>query len=47
MDWLKGLFSKKRVPTRKGRIAYVREQGDGPWGRCDWVPPTRRGQAYF
>lgn len=24
-----------------------RENGDGPWGKCDWTPPVRRGQAYF
>jgi dipeptidyl aminopeptidase/acylaminoacyl peptidase len=47
MDWLKGLFSGKRTPTKRGRIAYIRESGDGPWGKCDWVPPIRPGQAYF
>jgi dipeptidyl aminopeptidase/acylaminoacyl peptidase len=47
MDWLKGLFSGKRAPTRKGRVAYIREQGDGPWGKCDWTPPIKPGQAYF
>jgi len=47
LDWLKGLFSGKRVPTKRGRIAYIRESGDGPWGKCDWVPPIRPGQAYF
>jgi dipeptidyl aminopeptidase/acylaminoacyl peptidase len=47
MDWLKGLFSGKRVPTKRGRIAYIRENGDGPWGKCDWTPPIKPGQAYF
>jgi dipeptidyl aminopeptidase/acylaminoacyl peptidase len=47
MDWLKGLFSGKRVPTKRGRIAYIRENGDGPWGKCDWTPPINPGQAYF
>ncbi len=47
MDWLKGLFSGKRLPTRRGRIAYVRENGDGPWGKAEWVPPIKPGQAYF
>jgi dipeptidyl aminopeptidase/acylaminoacyl peptidase len=47
MDWLKGLFSGKRNPTKRGRIAYIREQGDGPWGKCDWTPPIKPGQAYF
>jgi dipeptidyl aminopeptidase/acylaminoacyl peptidase len=47
MDWLKGVFSGKRLPTKRGRIAYIRESGDGPWGKCDWQPPIRTGQAYF
>jgi len=47
MDWLKGLFSGKRVPTKRGRIAYIRESGDGPWGKCEWIPPIKSGQAYF
>jgi pimeloyl-ACP methyl ester carboxylesterase len=47
MDWLKGVFSGKRLPTKRGRIAYIRESGDGPWGKADWVPPIKRGQAYF
>jgi dipeptidyl aminopeptidase/acylaminoacyl peptidase len=47
LDWLKGLFSGKRVPTKRGRIAYIREGGDGPWGKCDWTPPIKPGQAYF
>jgi len=47
LDWLKGLFSGKRTPTKRGRIAYIREGGDGPWGKCDWTPPIKPGQAYF
>jgi dipeptidyl aminopeptidase/acylaminoacyl peptidase len=47
LDWLKALFSKKMTPKKSGRIAYVKENGDGPWGDCDWTPPIRRGQAYF
>jgi pimeloyl-ACP methyl ester carboxylesterase len=47
LDWLQGLFSGKRKPTRAGRIAYIKEAGDGPWGRCDWEPPIKPGQAYF
>ena len=46
-DWLQALFSGKRVPPLKGRIAYVREHGDGPWDECDWNPPIAPGQAYF
>jgi pimeloyl-ACP methyl ester carboxylesterase len=47
LDWLQALFSKKLKLSRKGRIAYVKENGDGPWGNCDWAPPIKRGQAYF
>jgi len=47
LDWLKGLFSGKRVPTKRGRVAYIREGGDGPWGRCEWNPPIKPGEAYF
>ena len=47
MDWLKLTFSGKRKPTKRGRIAYIKEGGDGPWGRCDWTPPIKPGQAYF
>ena len=45
MNWLKGLFPGKRLPTRRGRIAYVRENGDGPWGKSEWTPPIGPGQA--
>jgi hypothetical protein len=47
MDWLKGLFTGKRVPKKAGRIAYIEEHGDGPWSACEWQPPVRPGQAYF
>ncbi len=47
LDWLQALFSKKMTPKKSGRIAYVAENGDGPWGDCEWVPPIKRGQAYF
>jgi len=47
LDWLKALFSKKMTPKKSGRIAYVKENGDGPWGNCEWTPPIKRGQAYF
>jgi dipeptidyl aminopeptidase/acylaminoacyl peptidase len=47
LDWLQGLFSGKSVPKKKGRIAYVRENGDGPFGDCEWTPPIGKGQAYF
>ncbi|MDO8595861.1 MAG: alpha/beta fold hydrolase [Sulfuricaulis sp.] len=47
LDWLKALFSGQRVPKKRGRIAYIKENGDGPWGDCEWTPPIKRGQAYF
>ncbi len=47
LDWLQALFSKKMTPKKSGRIAYVAENGDGPWGDCEWTPPIKRGQAYF
>ncbi len=47
LDWLQALFSGKRVPGKQGRISYVREHGDGPWGECEWTPPIKPGQAYF
>jgi pimeloyl-ACP methyl ester carboxylesterase len=47
LDWLRALFSGKRMPTKRGRIAYIRENGDGPWGNCEWTPPIAPGQAYF
>ncbi|MCC7484526.1 MAG: alpha/beta fold hydrolase [Burkholderiales bacterium] len=47
MDWLNLLFTGKRTPTKRGAVKYVREHGDGPWGRCDWTPPVKAGQAYF
>ena len=30
-----------------GRIAYIKESGDGPWGDCEWTPTVKPGQAYF
>ena len=47
LDWLRAFFDKKLKPSKKGRIAYVPENGDGPWGDCEWTPPIKRGQAYF
>ncbi len=47
LDWLHALFTKKLTPKKAGRIAYVKENGDGPWGNCEWTPPITRGQAYF
>jgi hypothetical protein len=47
LDWLQGVFSGKRMPRKPGRVAYIKEHGDGPWGKCEWTPPIKRGQAYF
>ena len=47
LDWLQGVFSGKRTPTKKGKILYVKENGDGPWGNCEWKPPIGPGEAYF
>jgi dipeptidyl aminopeptidase/acylaminoacyl peptidase len=47
LDWLQGVFSGSHTLSKKGRIAYVRETGDGPFGNCEWSPPIRAGQAYF
>lgn len=47
VDWLAGVLAGKIVPTKEGRIAYVKENGDGPWGKCEWTPPIKAGQAYF
>jgi dipeptidyl aminopeptidase/acylaminoacyl peptidase len=47
MDWLRAFFSGKRALTARGRIAYIRESGDGPWGDCEWTPAVKPGQAYF
>jgi len=47
LDWLQALFSGRRKPKKAGRIAYIRENGDGPWGNCEWTPPIKPGQAYF
>jgi dipeptidyl aminopeptidase/acylaminoacyl peptidase len=46
MDWLTVALGKG-VPSGHRRIAYVRQHGDGPFGDCDWTPPTGPGQAYF
>jgi hypothetical protein len=47
LDWLSALFSGKRVPSTQGRIAYIKESGEGPWSPCDWTPPVGGGKPYF
>lgn len=46
-DWLEGALSKPGLKKNHRRRAYIRVDGDGPWGRCDWIPPVKSGQAYF
>jgi hypothetical protein len=47
LDWLQMTLMGTKLSKRHKRIAYVREHGDGPFGKCDWTPPIGRGQAYF
>lgn len=47
LDWISGVLSGRLTPTQQGRVAYVRESGDGPWGECDWTPTIKPGEAYF
>jgi dipeptidyl aminopeptidase/acylaminoacyl peptidase len=45
LDWLhRALFEGK---VNDDRIAYVKENGDGPFGDCEWTPPVEPGQTYF
>jgi dipeptidyl aminopeptidase/acylaminoacyl peptidase len=46
-DWLGNVLMGKGLPRRHSRIAYIKENGDGPWGDCEWTPPVKAGQAYF
>ena len=45
-DWL-NVALNKGLPQRHRRIAYIKENGDGPWGKCEWTPTVKPGQAYF
>ena len=42
-----GALTGRGLPARHRRIAYIREAGDGPWGKCEWTPTVKPGQAYF
>jgi dipeptidyl aminopeptidase/acylaminoacyl peptidase len=46
-DWLHEVLVGRGLPKRHSRICYIRENGDGPWGKCEWTPPVKAGQAYF
>jgi dipeptidyl aminopeptidase/acylaminoacyl peptidase len=45
-DWL-NVALNQGLPQRHRRIAYIRENGDGPWGECEWTPTVKPGEAYF
>jgi dipeptidyl aminopeptidase/acylaminoacyl peptidase len=47
LDWLQGVLSKKASPTKAGRIAYIPENGTGPWSDCNWESPTTPPHPYF
>ena len=46
LDWL-GVVLGKGLAADHRRIAYLRQNGDGPWGDGDWTPPVKPGQRYF
>ncbi len=45
LDWLHRTLIEGKV--NEDRIAYVKENGDGPFGECEWTPPVGPGQVYF
>src|ERR1700730_2973896 len=47
LDWIQGVFTRCRSPTKQGRIAYIKEHGMGPWSDCEWTPPVGPTQAYL
>ncbi len=47
LDWLQLALTGEGLAPTHDRVAYVRENGDGPWGNCEWTPPVEAGQAYF
>lgn len=46
-DWLKTVLQGKGLAKGHNRVAYIRENGDGPWGQCEWTPTVKPSQAYF
>jgi len=46
-DWLNRLFNSGSLPANYNRVAYVKKNGDGPFGDCEWTPPTNPGEVYF
>ena len=49
MDWLQRvLFSEHPADgVADGRIAHVANNGDGPFGDCEWKLPVSADDAYF
>jgi len=45
LDWLHRTLIGESV--NDNRIAYVSENGDGPFGECEWTPPVRPGERLF
>ena len=45
VDWLQRALVDEK--TNDGRVAYVGNGGDGPFGACEWEPTIGPGQAYF
>jgi dipeptidyl aminopeptidase/acylaminoacyl peptidase len=46
-DWLSTVLLGKGITKNHRRIAYIREGGDGPFGKSEWTPPIQPGQPYF
>ena len=44
-DWLQRVLVDGKA--NDDRIAYVAENGEGPFSDCEWTPPVGPGQAYF
>jgi dipeptidyl aminopeptidase/acylaminoacyl peptidase len=46
LDWLQRTLSDGVAEDHK-RIAYVKENEEGPFGDCEWIPSVKPGQTYF
>ncbi|MBI4609568.1 MAG: alpha/beta fold hydrolase [Candidatus Rokubacteria bacterium] len=46
VDWLDRTLSQG-LPLGHRRIVYAKQNGDGPFGDCEWTPPVGAGQPYF
>ncbi len=47
LDWLGMVLMGQGLAPDHDRTAYIRQNGDGPWGDCEWTPPVAPGQRYF